>query len=223
MNKCWMTISCARFFPKKLTFLLIVYHLWQIHVTLLIARLLSHMIQAENQSLWGGWMGSDILRLIIATLDITEKFLFSVDELSVFLFLNYRHFLLEISHGWHVLTSLLLFLHKLHICLMHFLVTVRLFDWMQPYLKACKISISSQFLFSSLFIAYTWRLGLLLNSWRWIVKFIGVWMYSNPSLFGYHPNIYIIELFCNSLDSAKEKHIFRFLVKNQCSPFSFLH
>ena len=192
MDKCWMTISCTRFFPKKLTFLLIVYHLWQIHITLLIARLLSHVIKTENKSLWGGWMRSDILRLIITTLNITEKFLFSVDELSVFLFLNYRHLFLEISNSWDVLSSLLLFFHKLHIGLMHFLMTVRLFDWMQSNLKTSKISISSQFLFSSLLIAYTRRFKLFLNSWRWIVQLIGVWMYSNPSLLGYHPNINII-------------------------------
>ena len=137
-------------------------------------------------------MRSDILWLIITTLNITEKFLFSVDKLSIFLFLNYRHLLLEISNSWDIFSSLLLFFHKLHISLMHFLVTIRLFDWMQSNFKTSKISISSQFLFSSLLIANNWRFKLLFNSWRWIIQLISIGMYSDPSLFGYHPNINII-------------------------------
>lgn len=103
VNQGSMPITSTWLLPQDLPFILVVDNFWQVEVILLIARLLSQRVKAKQQSFRSRWVCPSFLGLVIAAFNVAEQFFFPVEELSVFFFLNHRHFSLEFCHSRHVL------------------------------------------------------------------------------------------------------------------------
>lgn len=83
-----MPVPRTRLLTYDLSLVLVIDHLRQVVIPL-IARLLPHGVQAEDNSFGGRGMAPLGLGLVVAAFDVAEEFLFSVQKLSIFLFLDY--------------------------------------------------------------------------------------------------------------------------------------
>lgn len=140
--------------------------------------------------------------------DIVQKFLLSIQELSILFLLHNWHSSLKISH--YSLDTLLislrrLFFQMLKASLIEPIETLRLANRLHAKIKFTEALMGFNFLLFLFWLVYTGRFDLFFYSWRGIIKFVCVRMYFDPTFLIQHIDIDIVLLLGYLLDSSKQK------------------